>query len=567
MPRPTDTRYTHRAEPFRKRLAVLKNDRSSIEAEWRDIADYVRPRRGIFIKSMTATQARERRSTKVINPAATLASRTCGSGMASGISSPSRPWFKLRVQKKQLRQLAAVREWTSQSTGTVQDVLAGSNFYNAIQQFYRDTGDFGNSAMVIDEDWKDVIRCTVFAPGQYYIALGGDGRVNTFYAEYRRTVLQLVEEHGLENVTAQTREHYNQGRTDHIVNCVMAIEPNMQQIPGERGVKGMPFVCVYFEETARDETEKGKLLDVKGYREWPVAIGRWDLQSGEVYAWGPGLEAVGDAKSLQALERRKAQAIDKLVTPPVQAPGLAVGTQVQHLPGGVTHLPMATNTGAMIRPLYEQNPAGITAIANEIQIVEQRINQVYYADLFLMLSNDQRRQPVTAREIDERHEEKLLALGPVLDRLHNEALNVAIDRVFYICMRRGLIPRPPDELQGQETEVHYTSLLAQAQRAVGLASIERTAGFVGNLLQAFPAVADKFDADQAVDEYADALDTPVGVIRPDETVETIREQKQQQESMAQGMAAAQQGAQTAQILSQTDVGNATALDTLLGMPT
>jgi DNA-binding IscR family transcriptional regulator len=45
----------------------------------------------------------------------------------------------------------------------------------------------------------------------------------------------------------------------------------------------------------------------------------------------------------------------------------------------------------------------------------------YYADLFLMLANDDRSN-VTATEIAERHEEKLLMLGPVLERLHNEML-------------------------------------------------------------------------------------------------------------------------------------------------
>jgi len=53
--------------------------------------------------------------------------------------------------------------------------------------------------------------------------------------------------------------------------------------------------------------------------------------------------------------------------------------------------------------------------------VENRIERSFYVDLFLMLANSDRRQ-ITAREIEERHEEKMLMLGPVLQRLNDELL-------------------------------------------------------------------------------------------------------------------------------------------------
>ena len=85
----------------------------------------------------------------------------------------------------------------------------------------------------------------------------------------------------------------------------------------------------------------------------------------------------------------------------------------------------------------------------DIQDVRQRINGSFYADLFLMLANatDTR---MTATEVAERHEEKLLMLGPVLERLHNELLDPLIDITFNRMIENNLIPPAPPELQGME---------------------------------------------------------------------------------------------------------------------
>jgi hypothetical protein len=63
-----------------------------------------------------------------------------------------------------------------------------------------------------------------------------------------------------------------------------------------------------------------------------------------------------------------------------------------------------------------------------------------------------RRAAATAREIDERHEEKLLALGPVLERTNDELLDPIVDRAFALMEAAGLIPPPPRSCDGVEAE-------------------------------------------------------------------------------------------------------------------
>jgi hypothetical protein len=183
--------------------------------------------------------------------------------------------------------------------------------------------------------------------------------------------------------------------------------------------------------------------------------------------------------------------------------------------------------------------------------------------LWLMMAQTDRRQ-MTATEVAERHEEKMLQLGPVLERLEDELLDPLIDRVFAIALRAGHIPPPPQELQGQELRVEYISILAQAQKLLGTASVERLAGFVGNLAAVNPGVLDKVNMDAMVSEYSEMLGTNPNLLHPDEQVQQARQARaqQQQALMAQQqMAGMVQGAKT---LSETDMEGDTALNRLMG---
>jgi len=563
-PKPRDTNYQTGRDPFSRRLSALNIARGYVLDEWMEITDQIRPRRGAYLTGTGPQNRLNRRSNKIINSTASIASRTCGSGMMSGVSSPSRPWFAFRVNQPGLEEVGPVKQWLYESTQIVSTVLAKSNFYDQVQTMYRDGADFGTSPMVVDEDFEDVIRCTVLAPGEYYLACSSKGRPNTLYREYKQTVLQLVQEYGYDNVSKRVKDLYNKGHDslDQQIEVVMAIEPNLEQVQGLPGPKGWPYVCVYFEKKMTRDDDKNKFLRKTGYREWPVAVMRWDVQAGEDYGSGPGLDALGDTRALQELEREKGKAIKKLVTPPVQSPA-GPTHKVSHLPGATVHLPATASQAAMIKPLYEVAPAGINAIANEIQRHEDRVKTVYYADLFLMLLNDPRQQPATAREIAERHEEKLLNLGPVLERLHNEGLNVALERVFMICMRNGLIPPPPPEIRGA-LKIEYTSILAQAQRAVNVSGIERFVGFIGNMAAVRPEVLDKPDWDQVVDEYGSSLQVPPAIIRSDDAVQEERRASQAAMAQQQAAATAPDMAKSAELLSRTRLGTGSALDIITG---
>jgi hypothetical protein len=63
---------------------------------------------------------------------------------------------------------------------------------------------------------------------------------------------------------------------------------------------------------------------------------------------------------------------------------------------------------------------------------------------------------MTATEVNERQQEKMLQLGPVMERLEQELLNDFIARCIAILLRRGLLPKPPQSIQGGRTSSRST---------------------------------------------------------------------------------------------------------------
>ena len=131
------------------------------------------------------------------------------------------------------------------------------------------------------------------------------------------------------------------------------------------------------------------MLRESGFRRFPALCPRWTVSGGDIYGHSPGMEALGDIKQLQHEQLRKAQGIDYKTNPPLQVPTSLKYRDVDRLPGGIVYNDTA-GSQAGIRPLYEVQ-LDLNHLLQDIQDVRGRIRSTFYADLFLMLSNQQNR--------------------------------------------------------------------------------------------------------------------------------------------------------------------------------
>ena len=541
-----------------RRHAALKSARANKDIEWKELSELINPRLGRFNVQGSQADLTPNRS-RILDEHASLEIRTLSAGLMSGITSPARPWFKLTLPDPSMEDEEGVREYLYQVQQRIERVFAKSNLYNSLHSLYEELPLFGTACMMVDDHMEDGIRCYTYTAGEFCIALSADKRANTLYREFRMTVSQIVEQFGLEACSSSVQKRHERGDLDSWVDVLHIIEPNTARAVGSPFENGMAFRCVYLELGSGCTCP----LYVGGYHELPFMAPRWDVTGNDTYGTGPGSAALPTVKALQAMERKKAQGIANQVDPPLAVPSSLRGQEIDSLPGGRTYVDTAKGVeGIMPLNRYQIDIAGISA---DMELKKRQISKAFFADLFMLISNDDRSN-ITATEIAARNQEKMIALGPVLERLGTELLNPLIDRVFAILARRDLLPPPPEAIQGSELRVEFISILAQAQQASATISIERTVGFIGNLAAMYPDALDKLDSDEAVNIYSRVLGAPATILRSESGVAELRQRKAQQAQMMQQAQMGMAAVQGAKLMSETktEPDGTTALQALLG---
>ena len=544
-----------RKQFYNKHLSSLETERSSFDTHWRDLSDFILPRSSRFL---TSDRNKSTRNTKIVDPTATMANRTLSSGMLSGITSPTRPWFSLGTPDPEMMEYGPVKYWLELVQNRMNDVMNKSNWYQSLPIVYGQLGTFGTTAMSLLEDDEDVIRTHPFPIGSYYLSNSDRLQVDTVYRKFSMTCRQIVQRFGLDNVSDSVKSAWTSQQYEQWFDVVHVVEPNMNRDTGKMDSKNKKFASVYYEAGGADN----KLLSEKGFDDMPIMAPRWDINGEDVYGSScPGMIALGSVKALQLEQRRKAQAIDKLVNPPMVGPSSLRNQRASLLPGEITYVDQVSGSTSF-QPAYAINPR-INELVADIQDTRSLINSSYFVDLFMMLQNvNTRSMPVEA--VVEMKEEKLLMLGPVLERLNDEFLDPSIDRIFNIMARKNMLPPAPPELAGQSLRVEYISVMAQAQKAVGIGSIERFVGFVGGLAQANPAALDKLNIDQAIDDYGNMVGVPATIIATSEQVAQVREERAKQQQQQQAMQTSMAAVQGAKTLSETQTDQPSALSAVTG---
>lgn len=531
-------------QKYATRKSELWRERSTWFSQWQEISRYLLPRNGRFL--INERNRGEKRHNQIYDSTGTRALRVLAAGLMAGMTSPARPWFRLGTSDAELMKYDPVKLWLNDVTELMRQIFARSNTYRSLHMIYEEIGGFGTGATIILPDFKDVIRHYPLTIGEYAVATDHRGEVNTLYREFDMSVSQIVGQFGRDKCSTTVQNMFDRGNLDAWVPVTHVIEPRTDRDVRSKLSKDMAVASCYYESAS-----SGTLfLRESGFKRFPALVPRWAATGGDIYGNSPGMEALGDIKQLQHQQLRKGQGIDYMVKPPVQLPVAMKNQEFNSLPGGASYVD--SSVGGGIKNSFEVT-LNLQHLLADIQDVRGRIDETFYKNLFMMLAMDSRSN-ITAREVAERHEEKLLMIGPVLERLHNELLKRKVDVVFDEMILAGMVPPPPPEMHGQELNVEFISMLAQAQRAIGVGSVDRFVGAMGAIAQFKPGVLDKFDEDEWADKYGDMLGVDPTLIVADEKVAIIRQQRAQQQAAAAKQQQIAEAAKTAQTLSQTPTG-------------
>lgn len=557
------------AQSYRRRCdllrAQLEQERTTWIPHWQECADYLAPWRGKYLTSTTAERNDGRkRGGKIVDNWGRYALRTLKSGMASGITNQTQPWLRLTTEDPELVEFGPVKDYLHTVETGMYDVLRKSGIYQTLDTNYLDIGVFGTGAMAIEEDMETTIRGWSLPIGSYAVSANALGLVDTCVQVYPMTVRQIVEKFGLATASKTVRGLWDRGTYESVVEVVHCVHPNQDYNPRSPLARHKRYASVWFEAAQSRESD---FLRESGFARFPILVPRWEAEGADVWGHGPGMDILADVKQLQTMVKAKGKAVAKMNDPPLAgAPELRSST-VSTVPGGITYTTFRDGRPALA-PIY-QIQAPVQELREDIKDIQRSISRGAFEDVFLMFAGIDRAQ-ITAREVAERHAEKLAMLGPVLGRLDVDLLNPLVDIVFDAMVKRGDLPPAPEELRGAKLRVEFINVLAQAQRMQGISGIEAMFDFVSRGAQIYgPEALDKFDIDQASDEVGDKYGVSPRILRSDEKVAEIRAKRSREQQAQQSVLAAREVAATAKDLSQADTSGENALTELLrvGSPT
>lgn len=552
---------------------ALRSDFESLRSHFKEIQTYVRPFFGEHLSGTSANEDTENQASRmdeILDNTADRAADVMAAGIMGGIASPSRPWFKLSLSGDMATQDDAANEWIYEVEQLMYSVLAKSNLYSALYQAFDELG-AGTACVGLFPDDKKVIRARAYTAGEYFLGLNANFEVDTVYREVWMTSRQLVQAFGEDKVSQPVAEANRNGGSEKRWLVIHAVEPNQNATEEYPKKEAFPYISVFLEYggtatgTQHSAVSGAKtVLDLQGLQRFPYLTPRWHIRGGKSYGIGPYMRVLSDTKQLQAETALKTEALEKEVDPPVTVRGTPNDLQVNTFKGGITYdTGYAQGGDGSIRPLYEVR-SNLQAIMMDIQDLRAQIKEGLFSDLFMMLGSMPYDVRMTATEVAERRSEKLQRLGPMLENTHTELLSPLIEEVYAMMEEAGMLPEPPESLQGQDLKIDYISTLAQAQQMTGITAIEQFSAFVGSIAGAKPAALDKLDEDEAINKYAERVGIPPSILRGDDAVAALRESRAKQQAQASAREANAQVAGTAQTLADTNVTSDSALSALLG---
>lgn len=424
-------------------------------------------------------------------------------------------WHKLTLRKWSASKGVNVEEGAEQTrfldiinrTLFAHRYAPGSNFANQANDVYKSLGAFGNGALFIDDDMGRGIRYRSVPFAELWFAENFGGTIDTVHRKLELTARQCKQRFGdscpKAILDAAEREPL---RKFEILHC---FKPREDAAWGRQDYKGMAFASYYIAFEGRT------LLSEGGFRKMRYAVARYDLAPKETYARSPAMMVLPDIKTVNEQQKTLLSTGQKIANPPLllTSDGLA---PTRMGPGAIIRGGVSKDGQALVQPL--EIGANLPVTMEMIDQTRRVINQAFLVTLFQILVEN---KTMTATEALQRAQEKGALLAPVMGRMQSDFLGPLIEAEIDILHRAGAFPVWPEAMDGMETEVQYTSPLAEAQRASEGIAILRVAEDAAAISQFDPQAPRVLKGAQMIRRLAEIRGAPSDLLRTEEEVEAL----------------------------------------------
>lgn len=544
---------------LKNRVAARKSHYdSNVQPHDRKLSDNIMPERGRF--DDIKPDENPDRFTNLLDHTSSVASKRYAASLYAGLTPPTREWKQLTTKNRDIRELGAVKADLEARNKIINTVLSESNFYNVIADFFKEAVCFGRAPIFIERNFDRIVSFHTFTAGTYYIAEDSEGIVDTFYRRYSDTIDNIIDKFGIDNVSDKIKvlaaSPLNGKDNGHVYrDLVHCVEPNRGRDRTKQDNLNMKFRSVYYEEGCE---ENNKVLRVSGYDEFPLVVGRLEKIGSDVYGWSPCAQVLGLTKAVNRMVEDALVASQDMADPLKLIPTALQGQNLKA--GGAIYYDGTLGDNPVINASQVRYDISANmAMSDQFRTI---IGSILHQDLFTsILGLDQ--AGMTATEINQRVAQAANLQIEVVSRMISEVLQPLLELVYERIDEAGAFPEPPPEMVNQDLEVMFVSSLALAQQAVGIVGIEQIVDFVTRLAQIDPTVIDKFNADQALDEYIERNGAPVKIVNTDEEAAATRQQREVVEEQNRTAELLSMTADGAEKLGNTPMNTGSALDTVV----
>lgn len=383
----------------------------------------------------------------------------------------------------------------------------GSNFANQANDVYKSLGAFGNGGLFVDDWVGRGLRYKSVPFSELWFSENFAGIIDTVHRKFELTARQCKQRF-MDSCPPAILEAAEKEplRKFEILHCV---RPREDAAWGRMDYKGMAFVSYYI------ACESRTLLREGGFRTMRYAIARYDVAPKETYARSPAMMVLADIKMVNEQQKTLLSTGQKIANPPLLLSSEALAPSRMGA-GALIRGGMSKDGTRLIEPLAVGANLPVT-----LEMVEQTrkvINTAFLLTLFQILVEN---HTMTATEAMQRAQEKGALLAPTMGRLQSDFLGVLIEAEMDILFRAGAFPMWPESMDGMETDIEYTSPLAQAQKATEGVAILQMVQDVASISQFDPSAVKVLKGAETIRRLASIRGAPSDLMRTAEEVEAM----------------------------------------------
>lgn len=504
-----------------QRQKKLEQDKILHNERLQDVAELVCPHREDIYGNR---QRGEKKGTKSHDGTAIGAAILAADGIHGYHVSPSFPWFKYMMNRKEMNKDPKIRGWLEDCEYGIYMALNRSNFYSEMWSYIYDGFTIGTADLTVEEDLStDRLVFEAVHPGEIFIEENKFGEVDLLHRKRKLTARKIHQMFDKETVLPQNIKQAYENNPFNEFEIIHAVFPREEWDDRKLDSRNKRFASVWMLLAGDNGAH---ICRESGFDRFQHNVWRYLKSGKEVYGYSPAILAMTDIKGLNLMNKTLLGVAQLGVQPAYNIPSYLEGN-VQLKPNGHNYIRDAADR---ITPVNSGGnfPIGI----DREQAKQKAIKERFHVDTFLMLASREGSREMTRYEVQQLMKEKAAVLGAELGPL-NAALDQVLDIVFDIETKAGRIPRPPDELfemarqdKALRFDPVYMGPLAQAQReAFAKDGLLQYFEDIAPLAQVNPDVLDNIDMDEAARHLADVDNVPASIIRTVEQRDEIRAAK------------------------------------------